>query len=110
MSNKHNGIALGKEPCPKTLNVGYGNFVLASRIVSVLEAGSLPMKRLRERASSDNMLVDATAGRKTRSILITDSRHVILSALSPQTLQERFEEKMSPSPAEREVFEGEFFS
>lgn len=110
MSNKHNGIGLSSEGSSKTLNVGYGNFVLATRVISVLEAGSLPMKRLRERASSDNMLVDATAGRKTRSILITDSRHVILSALSPQTLQERFEEKASLSPAEREIFEGEFFS
>jgi extracellular matrix regulatory protein A len=110
MSNKHNGIGPGKESAGRTLNLGYGNFVLATRVISVLEAGSLPMKRLRERASSDNMLVDATAGRKTRSILITDSRHVILSALSPQALQERFEQKVSVSPAEREVFEGEFFS
>ena len=111
MSNKHNGI-IGRERHPrKTVNVGYGNFVLAERIVTIVEAGSLPMKRLRERAQGENLLVDATAGRKTRSIIATDSRHIILSAMSPATLQERLQEG-APwlSPAQLELEEGEFIS
>lgn len=111
MSNKDKGIpGLGPDS-PRTLNVGYGNLVRVDRIVTVLEAGSLPMKRLRERALSDGLLVDATAGRKTRSLLITDSRHVILSALSTMTLQERLHgSKPTLSAAEMEVYSGEFVS
>jgi extracellular matrix regulatory protein A len=86
MSNKDNGL-LSDEP--KGMNVGYGNFVLPHRIVAILESGSLPMKRLRERAQQADLLLDATAGRKTRSILVLDSKHVVLSALAPTTLQDR---------------------
>ena len=62
------------------LNIGYGNLVAASRIVSIVSPQSAPMKRLREEAASRNKLVDATQGRRTRSIIVTDSDHVILSA------------------------------
>src|SRR5438874_6981266 len=96
---------------PPILNVGHGNFVLIARVVAILESGSLPVKRLREKASKDNLLVDATAGRKTRSIVITDSQHIILSALAPQTLQERLShEEISVNPAWLELKEGEFVS
>lgn len=74
------------------LNVGHGNFVVSNRIVAILESGSLPMKRLRERSFELNRLVDATAGRKTRSLIVLDSEHLILSALAPQTLFERLQE------------------
>ena len=67
------------------VNVGHGNFVVAGRIIAILESGSLPSKRMREKATEDNLLVDATAGRKTRSLVVTDSRHVILSALWRRT-------------------------
>jgi regulator of extracellular matrix RemA (YlzA/DUF370 family) len=94
-----------------TLNVGHGNFLVAERIVAILESGSLPMKRLREKASEQNLLVDATAGRKMRSLIVTDSNHVILSALAPQTVQERLQEGRSwLSPAQLELEEGEFIS
>src|SRR5689334_17892155 len=92
MSNKHTGI-LANQTRGDSINVGHGNFVLMNRIVAILESGSLPMKRLREKALENNMLVDATAGRKTRSLVITDSGHVVLSALAPQTLQERLSER-----------------
>ena len=82
MSNRTNGI-LGGERLGRTLNIGHGNFVLVERIVMILESGPLPMKRLRERAVDENRLVDATAGRKTRSLVMTDSGHVVLSALAP---------------------------
>lgn len=71
------------------MNVGYGNFVSPKRIIAILESGSLPMKRLRERSQQSNLLLDATAGRKTRSLIVLDSNHVVLSALAPSTLQDR---------------------
>ena len=99
------------ERAGSTINVGHGNFLLVERIVAILESGSLPMKRLRERALEGNMLVDATAGRKTRSLIVTDSKHVILSALAPHTLQERLQEgRLWMTPAQLEVKEGEFVS
>ncbi len=72
------------------INLGFNNYVLASRVVSVLSPSSAPMKRLREDAKADGRLLDATQGRKTRSILITDSNHVILSAIQPETISQRF--------------------
>jgi regulator of extracellular matrix RemA (YlzA/DUF370 family) len=72
------------------LNIGYGNFVVAARVVSIVSPQSAPMKRLREEASNRNKLVDATQGRRTRSIIITDSDHVILSAINPDTVAARY--------------------
>ena len=95
----------------QNVNIGFGNFILVARIVAILESGSLPMKRLREKATEQNLLVDATAGRKMRSLIITDSQHVIVSALASQTLHERLQETRSwLSPAQRELEEGEFVS
>ena len=72
------------------INIGYGNYVLAARVVSIVNPASLPMKRLREDARAAGRLIDATQGRKTRSILVTDSNHVILSAIQPETISQRF--------------------
>jgi regulator of extracellular matrix RemA (YlzA/DUF370 family) len=77
----------------KLLNVGYGNLVIASRVVAIVSPGSAPMKRLRDEASSRGKLLDATQGRRTRSILLTDSDHVILSAVNPETIAARFLEE-----------------
>jgi len=111
MSNKDHEISRSRD-ASGVVNVGHGNFLLATRIVAILESGSMPNKRLRQRASDDNLLIDATAGRKTRALLVTDSRHVVLSALSPQTLQERLKDGHAPysSAADRELEEGEFAS
>lgn len=76
-------------PALRLLNVGYANFVSLSRVVAVVSPQSAPMKRLREEASGRGKLVDATQGRRTRSILVTDSDHVILSALNPETIAAR---------------------
>lgn len=65
----------------RLINIGFGNFVLAARVVGIVNPASSPMRRLREDARAAGRLVDATQGRKTRSILVTDSNHVILSAL-----------------------------
>ena len=61
----------------------------------MVSSASLPMKRLREDARAAGRLIDATQGRKTRSILITDSNHVILSAIQPETLSQRFAQEES---------------
>ena len=77
----------------KLINVGFGNVVLQSRVVAVVSPGSSPMKRLRDSAKDGNNLVDATEGRKTRSVIITDSGHVVLSALNTSTIIARLEDK-----------------
>ncbi|HUI67969.1 MAG TPA: DUF370 domain-containing protein [Nitrospirota bacterium] len=72
------------------VNIGYGNMVMASKVVAVLSPESAPMRRLKEDAKERKTLLDATQGRKTRSIIITDSDHVILSAVQVETLMQRF--------------------
>jgi len=74
----------------KLINVGFGNVVVAERVVAVLSPASAPMKRFKEGAKEGGKLVDATCGRKTRAIIITDSDHVILSAVQPETIAQRF--------------------
>ncbi len=110
MSNSYEEISGGASR-RGTVNIGHGNFILRSRIVSVLGSSSLPMKRFREKASEQNLLVDATKGKKTKSLIVTDSRHVILSSLTPQTLQDRLESvKQVHTLSQIEMEEGEFVS
>ena len=78
-------------------NIGYGNLVLASRVIAVVSPQSSPMRRLREEAGERGKLVDATQGRRTRSILVTDSDHVILSAINPETIAARLDPDDSSS-------------
>lgn len=93
----------GPQGSVASVNVGYGNLVRPDRIVAILEAKSLPVKRLRDRAVEENRLIDATAGRKMRSLIVIDSGHVVLSALSPQALDDRLVPGRSSSgPEERE--------
>ena len=73
----------------RMLNIGYGNVVAAHRVVGVVSPQSAPMKRLREQAEKRGKLVDATQGRRTRSIIVTDSNHVILSAVQGETISLR---------------------
>lgn len=74
---------------PTMVNVGYGNLVTGVRVVSIVSPSSSPMRRLREEAGRRGKLIDATEGRRTRSILVTDSDHVILSAITPETIAAR---------------------
>ncbi|MCP4404811.1 MAG: DUF370 domain-containing protein [bacterium] len=73
----------------KLVNIGFGNVVVASRIIAIIAPSSAPMKRLKEEARQHGKLIDATQGRKTRAIIITDSDHVILSAVQPATVSQR---------------------
>ena len=75
------------------VNIGYGNMVMAMKVVAVLSPDSAPMRRLKEEAKERKMLVDATQGRKTRAIIITDSDHVILAAVQVETLMQRFTDR-----------------
>jgi extracellular matrix regulatory protein A len=71
------------------INIGFGNVVSSGRVVAVVAPGSSPIKKLREEARGRGKLIDATEGRKTRSIIITDSDHIILSALQVETITQR---------------------
>ena len=73
----------------KLLNVGFGNVVVVERVVALVSPNSAPMRRLKDNAKDVGKLVDASQGRKTRSIIVTDSGHVILSAIQPETLAQR---------------------
>jgi extracellular matrix regulatory protein A len=75
------------------INIGFGNVVSASHVIAIVAPGSSPIKRLREEAVERGKLVDATQGRKTRAIIVTDSDHVILSALQVETLTQRCSEE-----------------
>ena len=73
------------------INIGFGNFVSEKKIVSVLNADSSPIKRLVRTSKDNNSLIDATCGRKTQSVIITDCDHVILSALSSEVIYSKLE-------------------
>lgn len=73
------------------LNIGFGNTVVAERVVAILSPNSSPMKRIKDEARDDRRLLDVTHGRKTRAIIITVSNHVILSAIQAETISSRFE-------------------
>ena len=74
----------------RLINIGFGNSVVAGRIIAVVHPKSSPMKKLRADARDQKQLIDVTEGRKTRSIIILDSNHVILSSVQPETITQRF--------------------
>jgi len=86
----------------KLVNVGFGNSVVSRRIVAIIAPNAAPIKRLRDEAREDRRLIDATQGRKTRSVIITDSNHVILSAIQSETIALRFSPDMILSKDEIE--------
>ncbi|UOQ93167.1 DUF370 domain-containing protein [Halobacillus shinanisalinarum] len=73
----------------KLINIGFGNVVSANRIISIVSPESAPIKRIITVARDNNKLVDATYGRRTRAVIITDSDHVVLSAVQPETVGQR---------------------
>ncbi len=77
------------------INIGFGNFVSPARVIAVVNPESSPMRRLREDAKENGRQIDATQGRKTRSLIITDSNHVILSALQAETVSQRMRQEDS---------------
>jgi regulator of extracellular matrix RemA (YlzA/DUF370 family) len=71
------------------INIGFGNAVMAHRVVAVITPASASGKRLRDEARENSLLIDATHGRKTRAIIIMDSNHIVLSAMQPETISGR---------------------
>jgi len=74
----------------KLINIGFGNMVSAKRLVAIVSPESAPIKRIIQDARDKGLLIDATYGRRTRAVIITDSEHVILSAIQPETIGNRF--------------------
>ncbi len=73
----------------KLINIGFGNIVAANRIIAIVSPESAPIKRVIQEARDRGVLIDATYGRRTRAVIITDSNHVILSAVQPETVAHR---------------------
>ncbi|RLL45265.1 DUF370 domain-containing protein [Oceanobacillus piezotolerans] len=73
----------------RLINIGFGNVVSANRIISIVSPESAPIKRIITVARENNKLIDATYGRRTRAVIITDSDHVVLSAVQPETVGQR---------------------
>jgi extracellular matrix regulatory protein A len=74
----------------KLINIGFGNIVSANRVIAIVSPESAPIKRIITEARDSHQLIDATYGRRTRAVIITDSGHVILSAIQPETVANRF--------------------
>lgn len=77
----------------KLINIGFGNVVVANRIVAIVSPDSSPIKRIIQDARDKGSLIDATYGRRTRAVIITDSEHVVLSAIQPETVANRLHGK-----------------
>lgn len=77
----------------KLINIGFGNIVSANRIIAIVSPESAPIKRIIQEARDRGMLIDATYGRRTRAVVVTDSDHIILSAVQPETVAHRLGDK-----------------
>ncbi|MEG1537381.1 MAG: DUF370 domain-containing protein [Clostridiales bacterium] len=76
----------------RLINIGYGNIVSAERVIAIVNPESAPIKRIIQDARENGYLIDGTCGRRTRAVIITDSKHIILSAIQPETVGNRFGE------------------
>lgn len=86
----------------KFINIGYGNMVAVERVVTLVSPDSAPVKRLIQDAKDDGRIIDVTCGRKTRAVVITDSEHVILSALQTETIANRLNNSDTDSDVDAE--------
>jgi len=77
----------------KLINIGFGNVVSANRLVAIVSPESAPIKRIIQDAKEKGTLIDATYGRRTRAVIVTDSDHVILSAVQPETVANRLNDR-----------------
>ena len=86
----------------KLINIGFGNMVNADRVIGIVSPDSAPIKRLVQDAREKGALIDASYGRKTKSVILMDTDHVILSALTPETLTARWSDSEAADEEERE--------
>ena len=91
----------------KFINIGFGNMVSAGRIVAIASPDSAPIKRLVQDAKDESRVIDVSCGRRTRSVIITDSDHVILSAIQAETITNRLSSDTSDDIADEDTDEGE---
>lgn len=90
----------------RPINIGFGNMVSAARIIAIISPESAPVKRLIQEAKDRGVLIDATYGRRTRAVIITDSEHVILSAVQPETIGNRVSDWDEPEEDTEEELKG----
>lgn len=86
----------------KLVNIGYGNMINSARVVSVVSPDAAPIKRLVQDTRTAGKLIDATGGKKTRSVIVTDSAHLVLSALTTETVQGRINGLLAEHSGEQE--------
>ena len=91
----------------KLINIGFGNVVVANRLVAVVSPDSSPIKRIIQDARDKGTLIDATYGRRTRAVIITDSDHIILSAIQAETIANRIHDSRDGEEEELLDEEGE---
>ena len=97
------GIPKGMVDKMKLINIGFGNMVSANRLVAIVSPESAPVKRIVQDARKRGSLIDATYGRRTRAVIITDSDHVILSAVQPETVANRLSDRMDDEEEDEEL-------
>lgn len=85
------------------INIGFGNMISSSRLLSIVSPDSAPIKRLVQEAKERGMLIDASYGRRTRSVIVMDTDHVILSAIQPETIANRLADKPDADDEEDEA-------
>lgn len=86
----------------KLINIGFGSMVSASRVLAVVAPDSAPIKRVIQEARERGMLIDASFGRKTKAVILMDTDHVILSAIGPETVAARWQDKQNVNYEEEE--------
>lgn len=86
----------------RLVNIGFGNIVAADRLIAIVSPESAPIKRIMQEAREAGRLIDATCGRRTRAVVITDSDHVILSAIQPETIANRLDAREGADVADEE--------
>jgi len=85
----------------KLINIGFGSMVAANRVLAIVDPDSAPIKRVVQEARDRGMLIDASYGRKTKAVVLMDTDHVILSAMTPETLAARWEDRQEPVEEEQ---------
>ena len=87
----------------KLINIGFGSMVAANRVLAIVAPDSAPIKRVIQESRDRAMLIDASYGRKTKAVILMDTDHVILSAISPETIHARWMDKQEPAGEEEEL-------
>ena len=90
LADNNDHFTRGRRMEQTLLSIGFGSTVVADRIVAIVSPNSAPMKRLKDEAKKEKRLIDATHGRRTRSIIVMDSNHIVLSAIQAETVSQRY--------------------